>query len=148
MKTCGSRAVPSRAPFPDEHALIGRVRDEYRRLMKVGCTGCGYCMPCPAGWISPAALRDYNAHALFPHDRAGKVPVYRQHGGLIGGKSHAGLCRQCGKCAKSCPQHLPIPSLMKDVSKEMEGMMGVAVPVPRGYSGARTGPEGTPGNNR
>ena len=116
----------------DEHALIGRVRDEYRRLMKVGCTGCGYCMPCPAGVDIPGCFASYNAHALFPHDRTAKFQYIGRHGGLIGDRSHAGLCRQCGKCAKSCPQHLPIPSLMKDVSKEMEGMMGVAVPVLRG----------------
>ena len=116
----------------DEHALIARVRDEYRRLMKVGCTGCGYCMPCPAGVDIPGCFASYNAYALFPRDRTAKFQYIGRHGGLIGDRSHAGLCRQCGTCAKSCPQHLPIPSLMKDVSKEMEGMMGIAVPVLRG----------------
>jgi hypothetical protein len=116
----------------DEHALIGRVREEYRRLMKVGCTGCGYCMPCPSGVDIPGCFASYNAHAIFPHDRTAKFQYIGRHGGLIGDRSHAGLCRQCGKCAKACPQHLPIPSLMKEVSKEMEGMMGVAVPVLRG----------------
>jgi uncharacterized protein len=116
----------------DERALIGRVRDEYRRLMKVGCTGCGYCMPCPSGVDIPGCFADYNAHALFPRDRAAKFQYLGHHGGLMGGKSYAGLCRQCGKCATICPQHLPIPGLMKDVSKEMEGMMGVVVPVLKG----------------
>jgi len=31
------------------------------------------------------------------------------------------LCRQCGKCEKICPQHLPVPVLLKKVSGEMEG---------------------------
>jgi len=113
-------------------ATIHRVRDEYRRLMKVGCTGCGYCMPCPAGVDIPGCFASYNAHALFPHDRTTKFHYIGQHGGLMGEKSSAGLCRQCGKCTKACPQHLPIPSLMKDVSREMEGMMNVVVPVLRG----------------
>lgn len=117
---------------PDEHALVGRVRDEYRRLMKIGCTGCGYCMPCPAGVDIPGCFASYNAHALFPHDPAGKFQYISRHGGLMGGKSNAGLCRQCGKCAKACPQALPIPALMKEVSKEMEGMMGIVVPVLKG----------------
>jgi hypothetical protein len=116
----------------DERALIARVRDEYRRLMKVGCTGCGYCMPCPAGVDIPGCFANYNAHALFPHDPAGKFQYIGRHGGLMGEKSYAGLCRQCGKCAKACPQHLPIPSLMKDVSREMEGMMGIVVPIMKG----------------
>jgi hypothetical protein len=117
---------------PEERMLIDRVRDEYRRLMKVGCTGCGYCMPCPSGVDIPGCFAAYNAHALFPHDPAGKFQYMGHHGGLMGEKSYAGLCRQCGKCAKACPQHLPIPALMKDVSREMEGMMGVVVPVLRG----------------
>ena len=117
---------------PEERALIGRVRDEYRRLMKVGCTGCGYCMPCPFGVDIPGCFADYNTSALFPHDRTGKFQYMGHHGGLMGGKSYAGLCRQCGKCQKICPQHLPIPGLMKDVSREMEGMMGVVVPVLKG----------------
>ncbi|MDD1690461.1 MAG: aldo/keto reductase [Methanoregula sp.] len=116
----------------DERVLIGRVRDEYRRLMKVGCTGCGYCMPCPAGVDIPGCFANYNAHALFPHDREVKFQYVGRHGGLMGEKSYAGLCRQCGKCAKACPQHLPIPDLMKDVSKEMEGMMGIVVPIMKG----------------
>jgi predicted aldo/keto reductase-like oxidoreductase len=100
--------------------------------MKVGCTGCGYCMPCPAGVDIPGVFASYNAHALFPHDPAGKFQYIGRHGGLMGEKTAAGLCRQCGKCEKACPQHLPIPALMKDVSREMEGMMGIAVPVMKG----------------
>jgi len=116
----------------DERALIDRVRDEYRRLMKVGCTGCGYCMPCPAGVDIPGCFAGYNAHALFPNDREVKFQYVGRHSGLMGEKSCASLCRECGKCAKACPQHLPIPSLMKDVAKEMEGMMGIIVPVMKG----------------
>jgi uncharacterized protein len=117
---------------PEERGLIGRVRDEYRRLMRVGCTGCGYCMPCPAGVDIPGCFASYNAHALFPRDPAGRFQYIARHGGLMGEKSCAGLCRQCGKCAKACPQALPIPSLMKDVSRDMEGMMGIVIPVLKG----------------
>jgi predicted aldo/keto reductase-like oxidoreductase len=39
----------------EERSLYERVRGEYYRLMKVGCTGCGYCMPCPAGVIYRSA---------------------------------------------------------------------------------------------
>ncbi len=113
----------------DELARIGRVRDSYRKLMKVGCTGCGYCMPCPAGVDIPGCFADYNNAALFPHDRAAKFQYIMRHGGLMGEKSSAGLCRQCGKCAKACPQHLPVPALMKNVAGGMESMMGIAVPV-------------------
>jgi hypothetical protein len=114
---------------PDDLARIDRVKETYRRLMKVGCTGCGYCMPCPAGVDIPGCFALYNAHYLFPKDRSTKFHYIGRHGGLIGDVSHAGLCRQCGKCAKACPQHLPIPKLMKDVKSDMDGGMRIAVPV-------------------
>jgi predicted aldo/keto reductase-like oxidoreductase len=117
---------------PDDRDRIGRARDTYRRLMKVGCTGCGYCMPCPAGVDIPGCFSLYNARHLFPKDRSAKFHYFGRHGGLIGDVSYAGLCRQCGKCAKACPQHLPIPQLMKDVKADMEGGMRIAVPVLKG----------------
>jgi hypothetical protein len=117
---------------PDELTLIDRVKETYVRLMKVGCTGCGYCVPCPAGVDIPGCFALYNAQYLFPHDRTAKFQYFGRHGGLLGDVSYAGLCRSCGKCAKACPQHLPIPGLMKEVSKEMEGMMDVVVPLLKG----------------
>jgi len=117
---------------PDDRTRIGRARDMYLRLMKVGCTGCGYCMPCPAGVDIPGCFSLYNARHIFPKDRSAKFHYFGRHGGLIGDVSYAGLCRQCGKCAKACPQHLPIPQLMKDVKADMEGGMRIAVPVLKG----------------
>jgi hypothetical protein len=51
---------------------------------------------------------------------------------LLSNVSYAGLCRQCGKCTKICPQHIPIPERLRDVSDEMEGMMKLVVPVLKG----------------
>jgi predicted aldo/keto reductase-like oxidoreductase len=105
----------------EELALVKRVRDTFLRLMKVGCTGCGYCMPCPAGVDIPGCFALYNTHHLFPRDRVTKFVYLGRHGGILGDRSYAGLCRHCGKCEKICPQHLPVPVLMKKVSREMEG---------------------------
>jgi len=117
----------------DDLAIISRVRDTYIHLMKVGCTGCGYCMPCPAGVDIPGCFAIYNTHHLFPRDRTAKFLYIGRLGGILGGKSYAGLCRRCGKCETICPQHLPIPALMKIVSQEMEGRtMGVKVNMAKG----------------
>jgi predicted aldo/keto reductase-like oxidoreductase len=113
----------------DERLLVARVRDSYRRLMKVGCTGCGYCMPCPAGVDIPDCFSLYNARYLFPHDREARFKYFGRHGGLMGGFSYAGLCRGCGRCEKACPQALPIRALLAGVSREMEGGMRFIIPV-------------------
>ena len=116
----------------EELLRIAQVRDTYGRLMKVGCTGCGYCMPCPFGVDIPGCFSLYNAHHLFPHDQSAKFQYFGRHGGLMGGVSYAGLCRECGKCEKACPQHLPIRDRLRDVSREMEGGMRVIIPVLKG----------------
>jgi predicted aldo/keto reductase-like oxidoreductase len=116
----------------EERSRIAQVRDTYKRLMKVGCTGCGYCMPCPAGVDIPGCFSLYNTHYLFPHDRSAKFQYFGRHGGLLAGVSYAGLCRACGRCEKACPQHLPIRDRLRDVSREMEGGMRVIIPVLKG----------------
>ncbi len=113
----------------DELSRIARVRDTYRTLMKIGCTGCGYCMPCPAGVDIPDCFALYNARYLFPKDRSPQFQYIGRHGGLMGGVSYAGLCRDCGKCEKACPQHLPVRDRLRDVSREMEKGMRFIVPL-------------------
>lgn len=117
---------------PEELDLIRHARDEYCRLMKVGCTGCGYCMPCPAGVDIPGCFSLYNTHHLFPGDRSAKFHYFGRHCGVMAGVSYAGLCRQCGRCEKACPQHIPVRARLKEVSKEMEGGMSVIVPIMKG----------------
>jgi predicted aldo/keto reductase-like oxidoreductase len=116
----------------EELVRIAEVRDTYGQLMKVGCTGCSYCMPCPAGVDIPGCFSLYNDHHLFSFNRMAKFQYFGRHGGLMGSVSYAGLCRTCGKCEKVCPQHLPIPALLRDVSREFEGGMRFIIPVLKG----------------
>ncbi len=44
-----------------DRALVEAVRQEITKHVKVGCTGCGYCMPCPRGVDIPGTFRCYNA---------------------------------------------------------------------------------------
>ena len=119
---------------PSDLERIQQVKETYQRLMKVGCTGCGYCMPCPAGVDIPGCFALYNAHHLFPHDRSAKFHYLGRHGGLLSDVSYAGLCKECGKCEKVCPQHIPVRERLREVSKEMEGGMRIIVPVPQGWT--------------
>jgi predicted aldo/keto reductase-like oxidoreductase len=113
-----------------ELGLIARVRDAYTSLMKVGCTGCGYCMPCPAGVNIPECFALYNGASMFGNRREYAFHYLTRHGGITGDRSYAGLCRNCGKCENICPQHLPIQAGLKEVSALMEGRtMGAKIAV-------------------
>lgn len=103
-----------------EQKCIDDVKIKLSEMLKVGCTGCSYCMPCPAGVNIPMVFGYYNNKHMF-HE---KSPQYEYLGmtiGADGGKpSYASLCKNCGKCEKHCPQKLPIRKHLKEVSRDME----------------------------
>ncbi len=45
--------------------MVARVMEEYRTRMKVLCTNCQYCMPCPAGVNIPECFNRYNMAFMF-----------------------------------------------------------------------------------
>ena len=43
-------------------------------------------------------------------------------GGVVSeNRAFASQCVNCGECVEQCPQNLPIPELLEDVKKDMEG---------------------------
>jgi len=104
----------------DELQLIKQVESKYRELLKVDCTGCRYCMPCPEGVDIPMCFEIYNDKHVFGDRQAGFKYLFML-GGVLHGTHYASLCTQCKKCVKKCPQHLPIPDLLEDVADEFEG---------------------------
>jgi predicted aldo/keto reductase-like oxidoreductase len=108
---------------PEDDALIAAVRDVFRTAIKVDCTGCSYCMPCPYGVDIPTCFAYYNSFAAFGtlKPKFNYAFATRPSGGR---PRRASACTGCGACARKCPQHLPIPDLLPDVAKVLEG--GVA----------------------
>jgi predicted aldo/keto reductase-like oxidoreductase len=107
----------------DELALVERVAQKYRELMKVDCTGCGYCMPCPSDVMIPGCFELYNKMHMFgAPDEARFIYALRTSGMLVGGQpGHASQCVNCGECLDKCPQQIPIPDVLAQVAAEMEG---------------------------
>ena len=113
--------VLSGALTPDELQLYREAADKYRSLMKVGCTGCGYCLPCPAGVNIPFCFSYYNSYNLFKGNLRSKLQYVIFTSGLYGGgSSQASRCIRCGKCEKACPQHLPVRRHLEEVRGVME----------------------------
>ncbi|MCF7936193.1 MAG: aldo/keto reductase [Synergistales bacterium] len=105
-----------------ELQLIREAAEEYRRLTPAACTGCRYCMPCPAGVDIPTCLSFYNRYAMFPQSRTeAKRQYFMMLGGALGKKGHASMCVNCGKCLELCPQQLPIPDLLGETADKLEG---------------------------
>jgi hypothetical protein len=106
-----------------ELQLIKRVENKYRELMKVGCTGCRYCMPCPSGVNIPLCFEEYNNLSLADNPDGEKFMYAARLGGAValGTPEFASLCVQCGECREKCPQHIDIPVVLESVVAELEG---------------------------
>jgi predicted aldo/keto reductase-like oxidoreductase len=100
----------------DELNVISKVRDKYNDLIKVGCTGCNYCMPCAAGVNIPRNFSLYNQAFMYNN-----LDMYKKaYVKFLDEKSRASSCIECGKCEGLCPQGLPIRSLLKDAHNALK----------------------------
>jgi len=94
----------------DDLAIVRRARKAYRRLLKVDCTGCAYCMPCSSDVNIPMNFSLYNDVMTFS-DPTG-VMVYNA---FMLPEQRASACVDCGECEEKCPQHIPIREELKKV---------------------------------
>ena len=102
--------------------LVERAAKTYRELMQVGCTGCGYCLPCPAGVQIPTCFDVFNKLHMF-----GDVEGAKFHYNIFGNGAllqrepgFASQCVECGMCLEKCPQQIEIPEVLKRVAAELE----------------------------
>lgn len=98
-----------------ERETISKVRDIYLSRLKVNCTKCQYCMPCPVGVDIPTCFTHYNNGFMFKDLKHAK-----EHYSIFVGESNkADKCISCGQCEKVCPQHIKISSVLKQVADLM-----------------------------
>jgi len=107
---------------PDEEAMMAGARDAWRQAMRVPCTGCGYCLPCPYGVNIPECFNLWNNHSLREQRRGTKTEYAIRLGGALGNvPGNAGLCQACGRCLTRCPQEIPIIDALRKIQQEYEG---------------------------
>ena len=102
----------------EDAALVEKVKEEIEKTVKVNCTGCGYCMPCPFGVDIPVTFRCYNE--MYSETKSGARKEYLQCTAFRKNQSSASQCRQCGKCEQHCPQQIEIRKELKRAVKELE----------------------------
>ena len=102
----------------EDFELIENVRKAINEKVKVLCTGCGYCMPCPFGVDIPGSFRSYNV--TYTDNYFTGLKEYIMCTTLKIKKSNASLCKKCGKCEEHCPQEIKIRDELDNVKKRLE----------------------------
>ncbi len=102
----------------DEEAMLKKVVGAINAGMKVGCTGCGYCMPCPKGVDIPGTFAAYNRR--YAEGRFWSMVDYVICTALRKNSTAASNCIGCGKCEKHCPQNIEIRKELKNAKKVLE----------------------------
>ena len=105
---------------PEDRTVYAKVVAAINENMKVGCTGCRYCMPCPKGVDIPGTFAAYNRMASDGYWKA--LTEYFMITGVRKDYTGPGNCIGCGKCEQHCPQHLPIRQELKNARKALEGI--------------------------
>jgi len=99
----------------EERAALDRARGHFLARIRVHCTACGYCLPCPEGVNIPKNFVFYNDYDLMDHDepRARCKFLYTVQ---MGAGEKAANCTHCQLCEAKCPQGLPVSELMREVA--------------------------------
>ncbi len=90
--------------------IIDKVRSEYKKLSRIPCTRCGYCMPCPNGVDIPGVFDIYNDAFIY-----GDLEPQRFRYNFIPKEHLADNCIQCLECEEKCPQGIPISDWLEKV---------------------------------
>lgn len=111
-----SSIVPGSLTQADFDVLNG-VKDIIRQSTRVGCTGCGYCMPCPKGVDIPGVFRCYNE--MYTEKRLAGWQDFFQSVALRKSPGFPQQCVGCGKCEQHCPQNIPIRKKLKEAGHRL-----------------------------
>jgi predicted aldo/keto reductase-like oxidoreductase len=118
-------ALPGSMSEEQQNAVKG-VKEIFNSFSVIPCTGCGYCMPCPAGVAIPNCFSSRNE---FEFSKGTSKPLkmnparskYVQSTGMLGADGgNASKCIKCGRCEKHCPQGIKIRDCLEEVKRTME----------------------------
>ncbi|MGA2081317.1 MAG: aldo/keto reductase [Holophaga sp.] len=105
----------------EELALVDEVREFYAARIRVPCTTCGYCAPCPNGVAIPETFASYNTGSMFGNWKAAAFA----YGAFVAGPGHGGdKCEECGACEPKCPQQIDIPARLKEAHEVLTAQPG------------------------
>jgi len=109
IETAGT-ALPN-SLTQEELEMFEQVKAAYRKRIRIDCTACEYCLPCPQDIVIPKLFDQYN-DAFMYNTMDGFAQRYDW---IVENWGNPEDCIECGQCEEACPQNLPIRELMKEI---------------------------------
>lgn len=113
------------ADSTDTHSLseedfkaYGKIIAGINAKIKVGCTGCRYCMPCPKNVDILGTFAAYNRR--YSDGFVTALREYYMCTTLRKDYTGASNCIECGKCEQHCPQNIAIRKELKNAKRVLE----------------------------
>ena len=102
----------------EDHQLLAGVVKAINATVKVGCTACGYCQPCPKNVDIPGAFASWNRY--HTEDKKSAKWEYLRCTLFRKNPTAAGNCIGCGKCERHCPQGIEIRKELDNARRDLE----------------------------
>lgn len=112
LRICSAEDTVANGLSPEDREFLAQVAATWKAKIKVDCTDCRYCMPCPQGVNIPGCFALYNNAAMFGNWKEA-ARMYKNN--FIDRDADASLCIECGICESACPQQLEIIQLLKEL---------------------------------
>lgn len=103
-----------------DKAALAEVRRRLLARIKVDCTGCGYCLPCPHGVNIQGVFPIYNDYYMVDSE-AQRQAAAKTYSLVFGEAGGADGCVSCGVCEPLCPQGIAIGAVMPEVARVFQG---------------------------
>ncbi len=103
---------------PAEQDAVAQTAAILHSRIKIGCTGCRYCMPCPKGVDIPDNFSIWNKLGMFNQPQT----IRTQWTTRFADTEKAKNCVRCGKCEAVCPQKLPIRTALAQLQSELDSL--------------------------
>lgn len=128
-------AIPSELDWPlqvaeadgplsatEQHIVAQLDQVQRDRLGRDRCAQCYDCLPCPEGIHIPEVLRLRNLAIAYDMSTFGqyRYGMFENAGHWFPGR-RGNRCNDCGDCLPRCPEHLNIPTLLRDTHQRLSG---------------------------